>query len=134
MRNYINVLIESTVRTRNLEDSLKRERENYRIQGFSKPKWGRFVSYDYYLFDQIANTILSNGQGKDIDGYKSACLLNKAVLFESARLKVDAITRLEDEQGREDNTLKVILHFGNKSNQSITGFVADILDQSTLFL
>ena len=110
---------------------MRRDKEYYKAQGVNKPKWGRFVNYDYYLFDKIANTILSNGQGKDIDGYKSACLLNKTVLFESARLKIDVITRLEDEQGREDSTLKVILHYGNKSNQSITGFVADILDQST---
>ena len=112
------------------EDSLRRERE-YKVQGVNKQKWGRFVNYDYYLFDQITNIIMSNGQGKDIDGYKSACLLNKAVLFESARLKIDVITRLEDEQGREDSTLKMILHYGNKSNQSITGFIADILDKGT---
>jgi len=127
---------ESTLRTRGgmEEDSLRRERETlYRElvgPSYNKPKMGRAVHFDYYLFDQITNAVFANGQGKDVDVFKGACLQKKAVLFDSAKLKIDVITRMEDEDGRSGNKLKVILHYANKSNQSITAFNVDIVENS----
>lgn len=128
-------LIESTLRTRGMDESLRRDREReYRDlvgPSYNKPKVGRAVHFDYYLFDQITNAIFANGQGKDVDVFKGACLQNKAVLFDSPKLKIDVITRMEDEEGRTGGKkLKVILHYVNKSNESITGFNVEILENS----
>ena len=101
-------------------------------RGDTKAKWGRVVNFNYSLFDQISNALYSNTSGKDIDSYKTACLTNKAVLFDSILLKVDVITRMEDQQGQSGSTLKLILHYGNKSNQSVSAFSVNINDRGNI--
>lgn len=114
-----------------VDDNIGRNRD-YQERGRFEPKskCGRMVGSNYQLVEQINNAIQSNASGRDVDAFKSACLTNKAILFDSTLLKVDAITRIEDPSGQSNNILKIILHYGNKSSQTITNFSVNITDKS----
>lgn len=93
------------------------------------PKIGKRTPYDHGLFDQFVNSIYGNAYYRDLDGYKNACLTNRATLIDSAFLQVSSITRNEGPAGPNDDMLKIIFHYTNKSLTEISDFTVNALER-----
>jgi len=89
-----------------------------------KPKNGRRIEFDHTLFDTFSNAIYGNPYFRDIDTFKNACLVSRANLFETHLLQISSITRNESPVGPNDEILKVIIHYANKSLMDIVEFTA----------
>ena len=82
----------------------------------SKQKYGRFISYDTILFNGLAF------ENRDADGFKYACLVNKAALYDSNILQIGTTSSLNSSNLPSDKTFKLTLHYGNKANDEISNF------------
>ena len=82
----------------------------------SKQKYGRFISYDNMLFNGL------HFENRDADGFKYACLVNKAALYDSNILQIGMISSLISSNSPNDKTFKLTLHYGNKTNDEISNF------------
>lgn len=83
--------------------------------------------YDHGLFDQFTNTIYGYTHYRDVDAYKAACLTSRATLFDSPNFQITTITKNEN-----DEVLKSIVYFINKSNNDISEFSSYPMDTSNL--
>lgn len=90
-------------------------------------KQGKMMIYDHGMFDQFTNLIYGYTHYRDVDAYKSACLTSRATLFDSPNLQITVITKNEN-----DEVLKAIVHFTNKSNNDISEFSSYPMDTSNI--
>ena len=103
---------------------------NYDLKKLPGQKFGRFISYDYILFNNLPL------ESKDVDDFKYACLVNKGALYDSNILQIGMIGSLNPANLSNDKTFKLTLHYGNKTDDEISNFTVfpkSIIRNSFLF-